>query len=78
MSKMKELDLCIQEVSQGDAKLYQKLSNEVQCYLEGLIGLERLSTQALTALQSWGTGCQNELSNNAGRFSFKDLPLFSI
>lgn len=60
MSKMNELDLCIQEVSEEDQNIRDSVTAEISDHLNGLKPFYELSFRAQRAIEIWETTNEEE------------------
>lgn len=55
MGRMKELDMCISQIAQGNRKLKDKIRVEMQAFLCGERPLKALSAETQYAVELWQT-----------------------
>ena len=79
MSRMNELDLCIQEVACNDQELEHKITDELELHLNGLLPYNEMSYEAQRAMSIFETTTKEELEYYNGHQSIPtdddDIPL---
>lgn len=80
MSRMNELDLCIEDMAEGNAKVKIEMVEEIMEHLNGLREFKDLSERSKLAMETWETGKIDEISHNQPHLGWPvdddDIPLY--
>ena len=79
MGKMNELDLCIQEVAMNDKALRDKITDEIELHLNGLLPYDHMSPESQKAICMFEEQNKAEQSYHEGHLGapidIDDIPL---
>ena len=72
MSKMNQLSQCIEEVAAGDVKVIERMREEIDMHLNGLLLFGDMSLDSQRAVEIFETENQAEIGYGEGHYGYPD------